>query len=164
MHVWHSKQAFDEFPVKVMSSLSLSYFQYENVLKHIWSGKILEWILFSQIHRSKYQIGFNHLIIWWQISRNTSFFIQQIGALMEHFLEGIGTLTHTRRVTNTNLLFRVNLPKHRHRALPSRKFSMKAPAKCKTFVYVLTEICHQRKMFEPFVWCTIFQSEKHNIK
>ena len=35
------------------------------------------------------------------------------------------------------------------RAIPSRKGSIKAPAKSKTSVYVLTEICHQRSKLGP---------------
>ena len=48
-----------------------------------------------------------------------------------------------RRVTNTNLLFWVLTYQSLNRALPSRKCSIKTPAKCKTSVYVLTEICLQ---------------------
>ena len=43
-----------------------------------------------------------------------------------------------RRVTN--ILFWVNSPKPLNGALPSRKCSIKAPAKFKTSVYVLTDI------------------------
>ena len=46
-----------------------------------------------------------------------------------------------RRVTNTNILFRVN--QILNRGLPPRKNSIKAPAKFKTCVYVLAEICLQ---------------------
>ena len=53
-------------------------------------------------------------------------------------------VTQLRRVTNTNLLFWVNLPNAFNGAVPSRKCSIKAPAKWRNSVYVLTEICHQR--------------------
>ena len=50
-----------------------------------------------------------------------------------------------RRVTSTNLLFWVNIPKP-----PSRKYYIRVPAKCKTSVYVLMEIClHWSKRLGP---------------
>ena len=61
---------------------------------------------------------------------------------MEHLLEGIAplkdigiSLTQMRRVTNTNLLSELTY-QSLNGALPSRKCSIKAPAKCKTSVYV----------------------------
>ena len=57
---------------------------------------------------------------------------------MEHFfggsatLKGFGKLTQKRRFVFVMLLIWVNVP------IPSRKCSIKAPAKFKTSVYVLT--------------------------
>ena len=65
------------------------------------------------------------------------------GALMEHFFEGITPLRQLVHWPITNILFWVNLPISLNGALPSRKCSFKAPAKCKIFINVLLEICLQ---------------------
>ena len=68
---------------------------------------------------------------------------------MEHFLEGIALLRHWYINSNEKInkykssLLRVNLPKPYNGALPSRKCSIKTPAKCKPSVYVLNEISLQ---------------------
>ena len=66
------------------------------------------------------------------------------GAIMEYFLEGIVLLRHwyinpneKSKKYNSSLLSQLS------KAFPSRKWSIKAPAKCKTSSYVLTEICLQ---------------------
>ena len=56
-----------------------------------------------------------------------------------------GKLTQKRRSAFVTLLFLVNVPMQcLNGAIPSRKRSIKAPAKWRHSVYVLTEICHQR--------------------
>ena len=57
---------------------------------------------------------------------------------MEHLFEGIAQLRHW--YINPNEKFELTYLSL-NGALPSRKCSSKAPAKCKTSVYVLTEIC-----------------------
>ena len=57
-------------------------------------------------------------------------------SLSEHFNEGI---TKMRKVTNSTLFCIVHFTKALT-VLSSRKCSINAPAKCKTFVYVLMEI------------------------
>ena len=54
----------------------------------------------------------------------------------------IGTLTQMRRVTITNISSEFTY-QSLNAALPSRKCSIKALAKCKHLVYVLMEICLQ---------------------
>ena len=68
---------------------------------------------------------------------------------MEHFLERIALLRHwyskSNEKNNADTNFSSELTyQSLNRALPSRKCSIKATAKCKTSIYVLTEICLQR--------------------
>ena len=70
-------------------------------------------------------------------------FLHLAGALIERFLEVIAPLRHWYYNQNEKSL---------NGALPSSKFSIKAPAKCKTSVYVLMEIRHQRsKRLGPYL-------------
>ena len=70
---------------------------------------------------------------------------------MEHFLEGRAPLrlkayvSELRREYLYLLLFSFGLMyQYLKGAIPSRKCSIKTPAKGRNSVYVLTEICHQR--------------------
>ena len=73
---------------------------------------------------------------------------------MEHFLEGIAPLRH--------LYINPNEKSNKYKSSPLSSLtkaltehflqgnvpsSIKAPAKCKTSIYVLTEICHQRSKY-----------------
>ena len=81
------------------------------------------------------------------MSRQTEF-IQLASALMEHFLEGSALLrlwyAQLKREYLYLLLFSfVLMYQCLNGAIPSRKRSIKAPAKSKNSIYVLTEICLQ---------------------
>ena len=56
----------------------------------------------------------------------TSLIVDLAGALMEHFLEGIALLRH--KYINPN-------EKSLNGAPPTRKYSIKTPAKCKISIY-----------------------------
>ena len=64
-------------------------------------------------------------------------FFHLVGALMEHFLEGSAR-------EYLYLLIWVNVPMSINGVIPSRKCSIKAPAKLRNYGYVLTQTCHQR--------------------
>ena len=69
------------------------------------------------------------------------------GALMEHFLKGIAPLRHWYFNPNDkDNEYKSSLTyKNLNGVIPSRKCSIKASAKYKTSIYVLTEICLQRR-------------------
>ena len=73
------------------------------------------------------------------LSRHKQEFLHIAGALMEHFLERIALLRHS--YSNPNEL-RVLFSELTFQK-PSRKCSIKALAKSKTSIYVLTVICLQ---------------------
>ena len=67
---------------------------------------------------------------------------------MEHFHEGITPLRHWYFNPNEKSnKYKSSLLELTYQslngALPSRKYSMNAPAKCQTSIYVMTEICLQ---------------------
>ena len=64
---------------------------------------------------------------------------------MEHFLEGIALLRHWQINPNEKInkyTYKYSLKSYQNLngALPSRKCSIKAPVKCKTSIYDLTQI------------------------
>ena len=71
------------------------------------------------------------------------------GAFMEYFLEGRALLRLWQVNSEEEIFYLVLFPfrlmyQCLNGAIPSRKCSIKAPAKWRNSVYVLTEICHQR--------------------
>ena len=83
-------------------------------------------------------LGPNHLLLWWQMTE----FSHLAGALMEYFLEGVTPLRHWYinpkweeqiQIFSSELTYQIL-----NCALPSRKCSIKAPAKCKPPIYVMT--------------------------
>ena len=100
----------------------------------------------TTVEEPKY-LGLNNLLHWWQITVKTQdinrvFFSFRWCLNGIHFLEGI-TLLRQHIYPNEKRKRSKYTYQSLNSALPSRKGSIKAPTKCKTFVYLLTETYHQ---------------------